>query len=269
MRAAVNQALQQTKAAEEFIKDQAIDYSTYELTWKMRALSTFLASAALFALGFIFYKSFWAALLFSAGGWIYPKIRARKLMEKRKDELSSQFRQTLSAVSSSLSAGRSVENAFTEAVNDLLLLYPDPKTYMIMELQIINNRIRNGETIERALQDFSRRADLEEVHNFVDVFVTCKRAGGNLIEVIRRTATMIGEKIEMKQEISVMIAQKKFESTILSFSPLVVIATLSLSSPDYMEPLYNGWIGPSIMTICLFLLVGCFALSKKIMNIKV
>ncbi|WP_010273537.1 type II secretion system F family protein [Paenibacillus senegalensis] len=267
--AAANHPFKLEKAADEPSKDLAIDYSTYELTWKMRGVSILLASAAMFVLGFIFYKSEWVALLFSAGGWVYPNIRARKLMEKRKDELSSQFRQMLSAVSSSLSAGKSVENAFTEAINDLLLLYPDPQTYMVMELQIINNKIRNGETIERALQDFSRRADLEEVHNFVDVFVTCKRAGGNLIDVIRRTATMIGEKIEMKQEIAVLIAQKKFESTILSFSPLLVIATLSFSSPDYMEPLYNGWIGPLIMTVCLLLLIGCNALSKKIMNIKV
>lgn len=250
-------------------RDKATDYSEYDLSWKQRLVAVIFAGAILYMLGYIFYKSEWAAVLLAAGGLFYPKWRARSLNNRRKEELSSQFRQALFAVSSSLSAGKSVENAFFEAVNDLKLLYPDSRTYMIVEMERLNNKISNGETIEKALQEFSRRADLEDVHNFVDVFTTCKRAGGNLVEVIRRTANMIGEKIEMKQEISVLIAQKKFESTILSFSPLLVIATLSFSSPDYMEPLYTGIIGPVIMTVCLALLICCYALSKKIMNIKV
>jgi tight adherence protein B len=87
--------------------------------------------------------------------------------------------------------------------------------------------------------------------------------------VIRRTAAMIGEKIEIQQDIALLIAQKRFESRILSFAPLVIVALLSFSSPDYMLPLYEGYIGKTIMTLALLFLFVCFSVTNKIMNIQV
>ncbi|GIP32676.1 type II secretion system F family protein [Paenibacillus sp. J2TS4] len=190
-------------------------------------------------------------------------------MHKRKAELNDQFRQALFSLSSSLTAGKSVESGWAETIRDLKTLYSNPNTYIIVEFERMNRKIQNGETIESALIEFGGRAGSEDIDNFVDVFVTCKRSGGNLIDVIRRTANMIGEKIEIQQEISVVIAQKKFESNILTVAPLAVIGLLSFSSPDYMAPLYSGMAGPTVMTVCLLLLLGCFWIVKKIMDIKV
>jgi tight adherence protein B len=128
--------------------------------------------------------------------------------------------------------------------------------------------LENGEPIEAALIDFSRRASLEDATSFTDVFVTCKRTGGNLIEVMKRTSGIIGEKLEIKQDISVMIAQKRFESRVLLLAPILIVAVLSFSSPEYMEPLYRG-IGVMIMSFCLLLLGACGWLTHKIMNIRV
>ncbi|MNR58056.1 hypothetical protein D3C85_1789660 [compost metagenome] len=65
-----------------------------------------------------------------------------------------------------------------------------------------------------------------------------------------------------------MIAQKRFESRVLVVAPIVIVAVLAFSSPEYMEPLYKGS-GILIMSICLLLLGACFVLTQKIMNIKV
>jgi len=45
--------------------------------------------------------------------------------EKRKSELNLQFKDLLYSISASLTAGKSVETAFKEALNDLCILYPD------------------------------------------------------------------------------------------------------------------------------------------------
>ncbi len=247
-----------------------LDYNVYTFKWHEYLLIALTAGAVLFVIGFIFYQNVILALLFSFIGFYYPKIRKKKLIKKRKAELSRQFQQALFSLSSSLVAGRSIENAFREVTNDLYLLYPGKETLIIREFEQINKLLENRETIESALEDFSRRAGVEDISNFTDVFVTCKRTGGDLVEVIRRTANMINEKFEIQQEISVMVAQKRFESNALAVAPIGIVALLTYSSKDYMEPMYQ-WseFGPIIMTICLGILVFSFWICQRIMDIEV
>lgn len=249
---------------------KAINYSIYIMSFKERLFALLLAGSILFTIGLIFYDSYLIAGLMVPLALFYPKFKAKGLMEKRKKELTVQFKQALYALSSTLSVGKSVENAFREIVADLKMLYPNPSTYIIQEIELINRKIENGETIETALKDFSERANIDDITNFTDVFVISKRTGGDLNETIRKTSNIIGDKIEIQQEIGVLLAQKKFESRILNISPFVIVALLSYSSPDYMEPLYQleqG--GPIIMTFSLILLVIAVIISEFIMRIKV
>lgn len=256
---------------ESYEKDlEHTDYNTYELTVKEYLVIATLACTFFFLIGYIFYNNIMMAILFALLGFFYPKLQRKKLLDKRKKELSQQFQQALFSLSSSLVAGRSIENAFLEVTKDLYLLYPDPETKIIREFELINKRIANRETIESALLDFSERAGIDDITSFTDVFVTCKRTGGDLVEVIRRTSTMISEKIEIEQEINIMIAQKRFESNAILLTPILMVALLSYSSSDYMAPLYKiSDLGPFVMSVCLIIMGFSYVISQKIMNIKV
>ena len=179
------------------------------------------------------------------------------------------FRHALYSLSSSLSAGRSVENGFRSTVDDLLMLDPGGRNDLIFEWRVIVSRLELGEPIETALQDFARRADLEDITNFADVFIACKRAGGDLVEVIRKTSAVIGEKLDIEQEISVMIAQKKFESKALLAAPFLLVLFMNVSAEDYMEPLRSSAAGIVISTLALMALGGCAWWITRMMDIKV
>ncbi|MFC3771934.1 type II secretion system F family protein [Paenibacillus sp. GCM10012303] len=224
------------------------------------------AGAVLFVLGFLFYKNVLICLVISMIAVLYPKVRKRLLIQRRKEELRRQFKHALYSLSSALSAGKSVENAFRETGSDLVLLYPDPRTDMIRELNRINRRTENGEPIERSLLDLGRRSGIEDVKQFAESFAACKRTGGDLVEVMRRTSNLIGEKMDIEQDLSVLIAQKRFEAKALGFIPFVIVAFLSFSSPDYMQPLYEG-AGHLIMTAALLILAVSQWLARTIMNI--
>ncbi|MEQ7052205.1 type II secretion system F family protein [Paenibacillaceae sp. P-4] len=245
-----------------------IHYAEYTLSARERTEAIVIGYLLFFALGYLFYNNLILAGVTGCFGFVNPKFKRKKLLEKRKNELNLQFKQALYSLSSSLSAGRSVENGFEETIKDLRLLYPDPTTYIIREFEIITHRIQNGEPIERALMDFSERAQLEDIENFTDVFISCKRTGGDLVEIIRRTSNIIGDKLEIQQEISVMVAQKRFESKALSIAPVMIVAFLSFSSPDYMAPMHSG-MGYLIMTIALVVLAACYWVTQRIMKIKV
>lgn len=245
-----------------------IDYSAYKLSAKQYISALVLACSLFFLIGYIFFKSVLIATFLACCGVLYPRIRRQNLLHHRRNELTAQFKQALYMIASALAAGQSIESALMQTAIDLQQLYPDERAYIRVEFHALSKLLNNGESVENALRQLSERAGIEDIANFTNVFIICKRTGGNLVEVMRNTANMIGEKIAIQQDIAVMIAQKKFESKVLTIAPLLFIGLLSWSSADYMAPLYEGR-GYVIMGCALLLLVCCYLLSKKIMNIKV
>lgn len=243
-------------------------YEQYKLSLNTLLLLLCLACTCFYVIGYIFFKSIIVSLLFSSAGFLIPNMRRDHLQQKRVTDLNVQFRQALYILSSSLAAGHSVEIAFRQANNDLRHLFPDEKADIRIEFNTIVKRLDNGESIETIMQNFSARTKLEDIQSFTDVFIICKRSGGNLVEVMRNTANIISEKISIQEEIAVMVAQKKLESKILSITPIIFVAVLSYSSPDYMAPLYAGE-GRIIMAVALALLSLCYYVSKKMMEINI
>lgn len=199
---------------------------------------------------------------------LYPRIMTREIIRRRKKELNIQFKDMLYSLSSSLSAGKTVESAFREALRDLAVLYPEPSAFILTELRRIISRLDMNETLESALQDFAGRAKLEDVDNFVNVFNISKRSGGNLAEVIRNTSSIINDRIEVGQEVDTMLAERKFEQKVLNVIPILMILLLSASAPDYMDPVFNTPAGRITMSVSIVLLLIAWLISAKICNIR-
>lgn len=247
-----------------------VDYAEYDMTFREKVKYTLFAAAVIIGISYLFYDNIIFSLVLSAGGLFYPRFKRKNLAEKRKNELNLQFKEAIASLASSLAAGQSIENAFKEVLKDLKLLYPDENTYIIKEIDLITRRIENGEIIERAVDDFANRSDIDDIRNFADVFITCKRTGGDLVEIIKRTADIIADKVEIQQDIRVLVSQKKFESKIMAVAPIGMLLFLRSSSPDYVEPLYGfGTPGPVIMTVALVCVVVSLIIGQKLMNIKI
>lgn len=250
------------------LSDAALpDYTAYALSRKQHMLAVLCAAGGVLGGGWVFYGHWLPALLLMPAALYAPKLLRAYLLRQRRQALQLGFKHMLFSLSSSLSAGRSVENAFREAEHDLQLLNPGGAGDMIAELRIICVRLEYGQPVEEALRDFGRRSGLEDVGRFADVFSICKRTGGDLVEVVRRTSGIIGEKLEIEQEISVMIAQKKFESRALLVSPFALVLFMNTTAGDYMEGM-RGMGGFLISTLALAGMVGCGIWISKIMDIS-
>lgn len=217
---------------------QLTNYDHYYLTRKQSIAAALAAALMIYAAVYLFYHSVLLSLIAALFGIIAPRFRRRSLLLQRKERLKLQFKEALFSLISSLAAGRSIENAFLSTLDDLKLLYPDARTELLLEFQIVRFRLENAESLEYALRHFANRAGIDEITQFVDALGSCKRSGGDLLEVMKRTSVIIGEKLEIEQEIAVMIAQKKFEGRIMMAVPFVFLAFLSLAAPDYIAPLY-------------------------------
>ena len=244
----------------------------YDYYLMSRQENTFYAVIGfmLFALlGYTFYKSIIVAVILGCVGIFFPDYMYGVLLKKRKQNLNIQFKDLLYSISSSLSAGKSVEMAFIEAPAELKMLYPNPETDIIKELDYINSGLRLNETIETLLYDLAVRSGDEDIESFADVFVSCKRTGGNLIEVVRITSNIISDKIEIKREIATGLAEKKFEQKGMCVLMLFLVLALTYTSGDYMEPMFTTVGGRVAMTAALILFIISYFVGEKITNIEV
>jgi tight adherence protein B len=244
-------------------------YDDYEMTTGEKVLCAMLAAAAIFILCYICYRSFVFSILACLLGLFYPSIRKKQIIRDRKKELNMQFKDMLYALSSSLSAGSSVEKAFRQLPADLSLLYPDSNTSIIKEARLICLKLDMNESIESALNSFAARSGIDDILNFADVFQISKRAGANMVEVIRNTTNIINDRIEIEQEIETILAERRFEQKVLYVLPPGMITLLSFAAHDYMEPVFTTFAGNAVMTVAVLLIGLAFYISAKINNISV
>lgn len=218
-------------------------------------------------LGILFYDSLWASLILSPLLWLIFKRDREKKKDLRRKELNREFREGILAVSGALAAGYSVENAFSEALKDLQYLY-GREHLIVREFQYIVSGIGMNQTVEELLYDFARRSGLEDVQIFAEVFAVCKRTGGNLKEVISDTAARIGDKIDIRREIDTFLSAKRFEQKVMNLMPAAILVYVRVTSPDFLEGLYGNPAGIAVMTVCLAVYGGAYALSQKLLRIE-
>jgi tight adherence protein B len=254
------------------MKDQDMpmitDYNKYTLSLKQKLYYIILASVFLIFICYIFFRSFLVPFVLSPSIFLYPRYKKSILITKRKAILNNQFKDAICCISSSISSGRSVEQSFKCAYSELKLLYPNEDDLIICELKLIGRKLDMNESIEVILSDFSKRSHLEDIKNFADVFIICKSTGGNLVEVLKNTISVINQRIEIKNEINVLIAEKKINQKILNIVPFGFVILIAMGSPDYIQPLYEGY-GRLVMLFVLFVLISSYFLGNKIIDIKV
>lgn len=222
----------------------------------------------LFVVGLIFYGSIAFSVVFGFMILLFVARYATYLETKRANVMRRQFSDLLYSLSASVATGRQLPTAILEAKENLGELYHADSPMMIELRQMSTRFTENREHEERILSDFADRSNVDEIRNFVDVYLTCRITGGDLQQAITNTSHILMEKMAIEREIKVMISQKKFEGKLISIMPVLVIVSLNLTSPGYLDNLYQTLQGRVVMTLALFGIYAAYALTEKITNIE-
>ena len=185
-----------------------------------------------------------------------------------KSLLGIQFKDAIASVLTNLKAGYSVENAFKEAMKDMELLY-GKQSMICLHLYKITKGLKNNISLEKLLSNFGNESENKDIQEFAQVFAVAKRSGGNLTDIIGRTIAVISQKIEVEQEIEVLISAKRMEARIMNCVPFFIILYINLTSRGFFDPLYHNVFGIILMTICMSVYIAAYLLSEKIINIAI
>ena len=222
----------------------------------------------LLAISYTFYHSFLLFLFFIPFALLIPFFLRAELRKKRQNQLLIQFKEMISILSSFLSAGYSIENAFIATIPDLSALIGE-KSYMVEELKQIKRALSINRPLEEPLSQFALRSGLDDIHNFSEIFLVAKRSGGELCEIIQHSSSIIHDKLTIREEILTLSAAKRFEQKIMNAIPFFIILYLNVSSPDFFSILYSSIMGRIIMTFALLIYLFAIYLSQKIISIPI
>lgn len=217
---------------------------------------------------YLFFHSLYVLIVLPVIIYFYHGYYKIQLLKQRKEKINLQFKDAIKALAAALRVGKSAENALRESLREMLVLY-GPEAPISKELIVMTNQVSLGIPLEKVFEEFSDRNQIEDIDTFVSVFKIAKRTGGDLVEIINNTAESIADKIDTKNEISVVISSKKLEQKIMSVIPLGILLYIQLTSSDMLSPLYGNVKGFLIMFLCLLVYGAAYCLSLKIMNIEV
>lgn len=246
-----------------------IDYSVYYMKRTEWLMYFALAAAMLFGLGYIFYRNVIIAAAVALFALKFPEIQTKTLISRRKSKLTMQFKDMLYSLSSAVGSGSSVERAMSAVLNDMEHQYVSPDTYIIQELELMVSKLSMNANIEDLFNDLADRSGIEDIRTFANIFEISKRTGGNMIQIIRQTSDIITQKIETANEIDTLLAEKKMEQKVMTAAPILLLALLTETTGDFMEPLFTTLSGRAVCTLALGLVVIGFLWGKKLTDIKI
>lgn len=244
------------------------DYAEYHFTLPQRFLYLMEGCLLVGMTGYFFYQSWIACVCLLPLLIPFCKGKKRELARKRRQELNVQFKDLVLSLSANQRAGYSIENAFREAYRDMEMLY-GTQSSICQEVRHIILGLDNNVVLEKLLYSLGIRSNQQDIMQFADVFAIAKRSGGNMTDILEKTAAVMEQKIETDQEIQLMISAKKMEQKIMNMVPFLIIFYIGSTSRGFFDVLYHNLIGVVIMTVCLGLYGIAYLLSKRIVEIEV
>lgn len=256
--------LRELKVTEK--KDRKTEKDLYELTVREKILCTIEGILVITVFAYFFYRSLWAEVFLLPLVWLYYKERKKNIRKKKQQKMELEFKDLLLYVRSNLQAGYSMENSFLESKKDLVRIHGED-AFMVKELEKLETGLKNGVTMERLIYHLGRQSG-GEIREFSFVYQVASKMGGRWHEVISNTVDIITRKIELKEEIKLLIYEKELEHKIMCIIPFVIMLYMDVSSGGYFNSLYHNPLGIILMTIALFVYLFAYKMGEKITTIE-
>ena len=197
-------------------------------------------------------------LLTGAAPIFYVLQKRRQRFNKFEQELP----EALDLMVSALRAGHSLVSALGLVAHES----PDP---IGAEFRICFEEQNYGLELRTAMNNMLLRVPLQDLRIVVTAILIQKESGGNLAEVLDKTAYVIRERYRLKRQVRVHTAQGRLTGWILSFLPLVLGMALYLISPDTISILWKRPIGVKLLYTAASLTIAGALIIRKIVNMEV
>lgn len=191
-----------------------------------------------------------------------PLLILRFRKQRRLREFNRRLPEAIDLMSRALRAGHSLAAAI-EIVGEEC---PEP---VRTEFREVYRQQNFGLPARDALVQLARRMPMPELGFVVTAMLLQRETGGNLVEVLDRTAAVIRERLRIQGEIRIYTAQGRLTGWILTILPIAMFFLLGMANRGYTRVLIDDPTGRKLIYSGLALMVVGGLAIRRIVNVKI
>lgn len=184
------------------------------------------------------------ALLVGALVWVAPRLVLRRVRRRRRERLERQVLDLITSFSATTKAGMSL----VQSVEEVAERMPPP---MSQEFRIVRDRLRAGQTLERALTACEERVGIPNLGLVLQSILVNEERGGPLPRLLERIHTSLREIERVEERVRTETSGIRLSSRIMAAMPLLVGLLLYLVSPENVTMLFDTLAGNLILVAAL------------------
>ena len=248
---------------QDFALPRAIQAKIIQADMQTTSLTILLYSVGLAAAGFgvaYLWVSVIAIQLVAAAALGYAPFgfitfKAARRMKKFNDGLPD----AIDMMSRALRAGHSM----TASINVIAEQAAEP---VRTEFSEVFKQQNFGLPLREAMGQMLERVPSQDLRVLVTGILVQKETGGNLVEILDRTAHTIRERLRIQGEIRTHTAQGRLTGYILCALPIVMLVVINFLNPGYSKVLTDTPTGHTIAYIGIGLLITGGLIIRHIIN---
>ena len=206
-------------------------------------------------------------------GFFVPTIYVRQAKGRRLRAFNNQLGDTITLLANSLRSGYSLLQSMEMVSRES----PPPVSE---EFRRVVQEVGLGLSTQDALSNLFRRVPSDDLDLMITAINIQHEVGGNLAQILDTIGHSIRERVRIKGEIRVLVAQQRISGYVVAGLPIMLAVILAFITPSFMAPLFTiglppfvaepgkeGWI---CMPVCagILMLIG-FVIIQRIVNIEV
>lgn len=234
------------------------------LKWTVGGLVLMSAAAFIFPAYLVYLRTgrLLVSLAVGAGVGFLPTAYVLKMRSMRLGKFEAGLPEALDLIVSALRVGHSFNSALGLVTREC----SDP---VGPEFKICYDEQNYGLELKTALENMVARVPVQDLRIVVTAILIQKESGGNLAEVLEKTATVIRERFRLKREVMTRTAQGRLTGIILTLLPVVMGFLLYMINPKFMSLLWTREIGIKLLYMGGAMLVIGGLIIRKIVNMDV
>jgi tight adherence protein B len=181
---------------------------------------------------------------------------------QRFGKFEKQLPEALDLVVSGLRAGHSLSSAIGLVTREC----QDP---LAGEFRIAFDEQNFGLDMRTALENLTRRVPMQDVKMSITAIIIQRESGGNLAEVLEKTAHMVRERFRLKKQVGVHTAQGRMTGIVLTVLPIGLGFGLWMVNPENESMLWHRDFGVKMLIYAVCSLIVGTACIQKIVRLKV
>ena len=126
-----------------------------------------------------------------------------------------------------------------------------------------------GLELKVAMDNLIHRVPIQDLRIVCTAILIQKESGGNLAEVLDKTAHVIRERFRLRREVQTRTAQGRMTGWVLTLLPVVLAFALYCVNPDMMSLLWKRDIGVKLLWTASIMIVIGGLIIRKIVNLDI